>query len=82
MTPAPLLFAAALGERLPRAQIAILGTDLPLHNPINIAEQYATLDNLLGRQAAVRPAARHAERVHDLRDEPVGVREGSRRQSS
>ena len=47
MTPAPLLFAAALGERLPRAQIAILGTDLPLHNPVNVAEQYATLDNLL-----------------------------------
>jgi alkanesulfonate monooxygenase SsuD/methylene tetrahydromethanopterin reductase-like flavin-dependent oxidoreductase (luciferase family) len=48
MTPAPHLFAAALGERLPRANIAILGTDLPLHNPVNVAEQYATLDNLLG----------------------------------
>ena len=48
MTPAPHLFAAALGERLPQAQISILGTDLPLHNPINVAEQYATLDNLLG----------------------------------
>src|ERR1700727_3499358 len=48
MTPAPLLLAAAVGERLPRAQIAILGTDLPLHNPINVAEQYATLDNILG----------------------------------
>jgi len=48
MTPAPHLFAAALGQRLPQAQIAILGTDLLLHNPINIAEQYATLDNLLG----------------------------------
>lgn len=48
MTPAPHLFAAALGERLPQAQIAILGTDLLLHNPVNIAEQYAALDNLLG----------------------------------
>jgi alkanesulfonate monooxygenase SsuD/methylene tetrahydromethanopterin reductase-like flavin-dependent oxidoreductase (luciferase family) len=48
MTPAPHLFAAALGERLPQAQIAILGTDLVLHNPVNIAEQYTTLDNLLG----------------------------------
>ncbi len=47
MTPAPHLFAAALGERLPAAQIAILGTDLLLHNPINIAEQYAALDNQL-----------------------------------
>jgi alkanesulfonate monooxygenase SsuD/methylene tetrahydromethanopterin reductase-like flavin-dependent oxidoreductase (luciferase family) len=48
MTPAPHLFAAALGERLPQAQIAILGTDLLLHNPLHVAEQYATLDNLLG----------------------------------
>lgn len=48
MTPAPHLFAAALGQRVPDAQIAILGTDLPLHNPVNVAEQYATLDNLLG----------------------------------
>jgi|tagenome__1003787_1003787.scaffolds.fasta_scaffold20652229_2 alkanesulfonate monooxygenase SsuD/methylene tetrahydromethanopterin reductase-like flavin-dependent oxidoreductase (luciferase family) len=48
MTPTPHLFAAALGERLPQAQIAVLGTDLPLHNPVNVAEQYATLDNVLG----------------------------------
>ncbi len=48
MTPTPHLFAAALGQRLPTAQIAILGTDLPLHNPVLVAEQYAVLDNLLG----------------------------------
>lgn len=48
MTPAPHLFAAALGQRLPDARIGLFGTDLPLHNPVNIAEQYATLDNLLG----------------------------------
>lgn len=48
MTPTPHLFAAALGERVPDAQIAILGTDLPLHNPVAVAEQYATLDNVLG----------------------------------
>jgi alkanesulfonate monooxygenase SsuD/methylene tetrahydromethanopterin reductase-like flavin-dependent oxidoreductase (luciferase family) len=48
MTPAPHLLAAALAERIPQAQIAILGTDLPLHNPVNVAEQYATLDNILG----------------------------------
>jgi len=48
MTPAPIIFAAALGERLPDAQIGVLGTDLPLHNPVNVAEQYAVLDNMLG----------------------------------
>lgn len=47
MTPIPHLFAAALAERLPDAQIAILGTDLPLHNPLMVAEQYAMLDNIL-----------------------------------
>ena len=48
MTPTPHLFAAALGQRIPDAQIAILGSDLPLHNPVNLAEQYSVLDNLLG----------------------------------
>ncbi|MEV5843513.1 LLM class flavin-dependent oxidoreductase [Streptomyces sp. NPDC051985] len=48
MTPVPHLVAAALGERLPNAQISLNGTDLPLHNPLMVAEQYAMLDNLLG----------------------------------
>ncbi|MCW8379691.1 LLM class flavin-dependent oxidoreductase [Streptomyces justiciae] len=47
MNPTPHLLAAALGQRLPDARIGILGTDLPLHNPILVAEQYAVLDNLL-----------------------------------
>lgn len=47
MNPTPHLLAAVLGERLPDAQIGILGTDLPLHNPLLVAEQYAVLDNLL-----------------------------------
>lgn len=47
MTPAPHQFAAIAGQALPDAEFAILGTDLPLHNPINVAEQYALLDNIL-----------------------------------
>ncbi|MEU6371601.1 LLM class flavin-dependent oxidoreductase [Streptomyces sp. NPDC046909] len=47
LTAVPHLFAAVIGERLPDARIGVMGTDLPLHNPILVAEQYATLDNML-----------------------------------
>jgi alkanesulfonate monooxygenase SsuD/methylene tetrahydromethanopterin reductase-like flavin-dependent oxidoreductase (luciferase family) len=48
MTPAPMLVAAAIGRLLPDAEVSILGIDLPLHNPVNIAEQIASLDNIVG----------------------------------
>jgi alkanesulfonate monooxygenase SsuD/methylene tetrahydromethanopterin reductase-like flavin-dependent oxidoreductase (luciferase family) len=48
MIPSPHMVAAVIGERLPNAHISLLGTDLPLHNPVSVAEQYATLDNMLG----------------------------------
>ncbi|MGY4711522.1 LLM class flavin-dependent oxidoreductase [Mycolicibacterium sp. CBM1] len=47
MSPSPHLFAAALGEYLPEANIGVMGTDLPLHNPVFVAEQYASLDIML-----------------------------------
>jgi alkanesulfonate monooxygenase SsuD/methylene tetrahydromethanopterin reductase-like flavin-dependent oxidoreductase (luciferase family) len=47
MTGAPHLLVAALGQRLPTAQFGIYGTDLLLHNPVHVAEQYAVLDNLV-----------------------------------
>lgn len=47
MSAAPHLFIAALGQRLPTAQFGIYGTDLLLHNPVYVAEQYAVLDNLV-----------------------------------
>ena len=47
MMPAPNLIASALIQRTRRAKIAILGRALPLvNNPINIAEEFAMLDNL------------------------------------
>ena len=47
MMPAPNLIASALIQRTKRVKIAILGRALPLvNNPINIAEEYAMLDNL------------------------------------
>lgn len=47
MMPAPNLIASALIQRTKTVKIAILGRALPLvNNPINIAEEFAMLDNL------------------------------------
>lgn len=47
MMPAPNLIASALIQRTKKAKIAILGRALPLvNNPVNIAEEFAMLDNL------------------------------------
>ena len=47
MTPNPIILAAVAGRRFPDAQIGVFGTDLPLNNPVRIAEEYSMLDNLL-----------------------------------
>ena len=41
------------GERFPGQQIGVFGTDLPINNPVRIAEEYAMLDNLLGGRLRV-----------------------------
>ncbi|HXF88597.1 MAG TPA: LLM class flavin-dependent oxidoreductase [Xanthobacteraceae bacterium] len=47
LMPAPNLIASALIQRTKKVKIAILGRALPLvNNPINIAEEFAMLDNL------------------------------------
>jgi alkanesulfonate monooxygenase SsuD/methylene tetrahydromethanopterin reductase-like flavin-dependent oxidoreductase (luciferase family) len=47
LMPAPNLIASALIQRTKKAKIAILGRALPLvNNPVNIAEEFAMLDNL------------------------------------
>lgn len=48
ITPDPIVMAGIVGRQLPTANIGVFGTDLPLNNPVRIAEQYAMLDNLLG----------------------------------
>ncbi len=48
LSPSPIFYAGLLGQRLPDAQIGVLGSDLPLHNPVQLAEEYSMLDNLLG----------------------------------
>jgi alkanesulfonate monooxygenase SsuD/methylene tetrahydromethanopterin reductase-like flavin-dependent oxidoreductase (luciferase family) len=47
LMPAPNLIASALIQRTKKVKIAILGRALPLvNNPMNIAEEFAMLDNL------------------------------------
>ena len=47
LMPVPGVLAGALSRSVKRAKIAILGRALPLvNNPLNIAEEYAMLDNL------------------------------------
>lgn len=48
LTPNPIILAAVAGRQFPTAQIGVFGTDLPLNNPVRIAEEYSMLDNLLG----------------------------------
>jgi alkanesulfonate monooxygenase SsuD/methylene tetrahydromethanopterin reductase-like flavin-dependent oxidoreductase (luciferase family) len=48
LTPNPQIMAAALSQRVKRAKIAVLGADIPILNPIRVAEEFAMLDNLTG----------------------------------
>ena len=47
LSPNPLIYAGIAGRRFPDAQIGVFGTDLPINNPVRIAEEYSLLDNLL-----------------------------------
>ena len=46
LSPSPI-FYAGLSAASPDAHIGVLGSDLPLHNPVQLAEEYSMLDNLL-----------------------------------
>jgi len=83
LMPAPNLIASALIQRTKKIKIAVLGRALPLQaNPMNIAEEYAMLDNLskgriicgfvrgIGAEyhsTGVNPAFSH-ERFHEAHD--------------
>jgi alkanesulfonate monooxygenase SsuD/methylene tetrahydromethanopterin reductase-like flavin-dependent oxidoreductase (luciferase family) len=53
MAPSPLLLAAELAPRLARARLAILGTVIPLANPVRVAEELALLDVITGGRLAM-----------------------------
>lgn len=53
LTPNPLLLAANIAPRLRTAKIAILGSTIPMLNPVRLAEEYAMLDLLSGGRVVV-----------------------------
>ena len=53
LSSAPMVLAGALSQRIRRARVAVLGPTLSILNPLKVAEEFATLDNLLaGRLVA------------------------------
>lgn len=48
LTPNPMVMAGALTERVKRAKIAVLGPNIPIQNPVRVAEEFAMLDTLSG----------------------------------
>jgi alkanesulfonate monooxygenase SsuD/methylene tetrahydromethanopterin reductase-like flavin-dependent oxidoreductase (luciferase family) len=48
LTPNPMVMAAAVAERVKRAKIALLGSNVPIQNPVRVAEEFAMLDTLTG----------------------------------
>ncbi|HXP75070.1 MAG TPA: LLM class flavin-dependent oxidoreductase [Stellaceae bacterium] len=53
MTPNPMVMAAALVNVVKRAKIAILGPDIPILNPVRVAEELAMVDTLSGGRVIV-----------------------------
>src|SRR4051794_31583497 len=48
LTPNPMVMAGALTQRVRRASIALLGADIPILEPVRVAEEFAMLDVLTG----------------------------------
>jgi alkanesulfonate monooxygenase SsuD/methylene tetrahydromethanopterin reductase-like flavin-dependent oxidoreductase (luciferase family) len=44
LTPNPMVMAGALTQRVRRAKIALLGANIPIQNPVRVAEEFAMLD--------------------------------------
>jgi alkanesulfonate monooxygenase SsuD/methylene tetrahydromethanopterin reductase-like flavin-dependent oxidoreductase (luciferase family) len=53
MTPNPTVLAGALTQTLRNAKIALLGPDIPILNPVRVAEEIAMLDTLSGGRLIV-----------------------------
>ena len=48
LTPNPMVMAGALTQRIRRARIALLGANIPILNPLRVAEEFAMGDVLSG----------------------------------
>ena len=48
IAPNPMVLAGAMTQIVKRAKIALLGPDLPILNPLRVAEEFAMLDTMTG----------------------------------
>jgi alkanesulfonate monooxygenase SsuD/methylene tetrahydromethanopterin reductase-like flavin-dependent oxidoreductase (luciferase family) len=48
LSPNPMVVAGALTQRVRRARIALLGANIPILNPVRVAEEFAMLDLMTG----------------------------------
>src|SRR5512146_951828 len=48
ITPNPMVLAGGLTQAVKRAKIALLGADVPILNPVRVAEEFAMLDVMSG----------------------------------
>jgi len=48
LTPNPMVFAGVLTQVVKRAKIALLGPNIPMLNPVRVAEEFAMLDTITG----------------------------------
>jgi alkanesulfonate monooxygenase SsuD/methylene tetrahydromethanopterin reductase-like flavin-dependent oxidoreductase (luciferase family) len=46
LTPNPMIFAGALSQLVKRAKIALLGPNIPILNPVRVAEEFAMVDTM------------------------------------
>lgn len=48
LTPNPMVMAGAMTQVVKKAKIALLGADVPILNPLRVAEEFAMLDTMTG----------------------------------
>jgi alkanesulfonate monooxygenase SsuD/methylene tetrahydromethanopterin reductase-like flavin-dependent oxidoreductase (luciferase family) len=76
LSPAPMVLAGALSQRIRRARVAVLGPTLSILNPLKVAEEFATLDNLLAGRlvAGVLRGTPHELRAYNVPPEESRAR--------
>ena len=76
LSSAPMVLAGALSQRIRRARVAVLGPTLSILNPLKVAEEFATLDNLVAGRlvAGVLRGTPYELRAYNIRPEESRAR--------
>ena len=79
LTPNPMVMAGALTQRVKRAKIALLGANIPILNPVRVAEEFAMLDAMTGGRVVAGMLRGTSNEYVTYGDEPGGVARAVRR---